>query len=78
MKKINCIKKKLKRQKRKQERKKGPNPKGMYCINPLCPKSDQHLISPHNINNWSNKQVMRIQEMITKDEMFDFLRYSPN
>ena len=38
-------------------------------VNPLSPNSDQHLISPHNITNLSNIQVMRMNEMINKDEM---------
>ena len=38
-------------------------------VNPLSPNSDKHLISPHNITTWSNRQVMRMKEMITKDEM---------
>ena len=38
-------------------------------INPLSPFSDQDLISPHNITDRSNIQVMRMNEMITKDEM---------
>ena len=33
--------------------------------NPLTPKSDQHLIFPHNITPKSNIKVMRIKEMIT-------------
>ena len=34
-------------------------------INPLNPKSDQHLISPYNIIPESHVKVMRIKEMIT-------------
>ena len=34
-------------------------------LNPLTPKSDQLLISPHNITPESNIKVMRIQEVIT-------------
>ena len=34
-------------------------------VNPLTPKSDQHLISPYNISLESNIKVMRIKEMIT-------------
>ena len=37
-------------------------------FNPLSPKSDQHQISPCNINALSNKMVMRIRDMITQDE----------
>ena len=32
---------------------------------PLTPKIDQYLISPHNITPKSNIKVMRIKEMIT-------------
>ena len=34
-------------------------------IDPLTPKSDQHLVSPHNNTAESNTKVMRIKEMIT-------------
>ena len=34
-------------------------------VNPLTPWSDQHLISPYNINPKSLFKVMRIKEMIT-------------
>ena len=34
-------------------------------IDPLIPKSDQHLISLHNITPESHPKVMRIKEMIT-------------
>ena len=34
-------------------------------IDPLCPKSDQHLISPYNIFPESHINVTRIKEMIT-------------
>ena len=35
-----------------------------FCVNPLAPKGDQHLISPY-ITPESNMKVMRIEEMIT-------------
>ena len=38
-------------------------------INPLSPSSDQHPISLDNNTAWSNIHVMRMNEMITKDEM---------
>ena len=38
------------------------------ALNPLSPKSDQHQISPCNINALSNRVVMRIRDMITQDE----------
>ena len=39
-----------------------------YSFNPLSPKSDQHQISPCNINALSNRVVMRIRDKITQDE----------
>ena len=39
-------------------------------INPLNPKSDQHLISPYNITSESHIKVMRIKEMVTKEGTF--------
>ena len=38
------------------------------ALNPLRPKSDQHQISPCNINAMENGVVMRITGMITQDE----------
>ena len=40
-----------------------------FALNPLSPNSDKHLISPYNISTWSNIQVTRIKEMITKHKM---------
>ena len=37
----------------------------LQLFNPLALKSDQHLISPNNINLESNIKVMRIKETIT-------------
>ena len=37
-------------------------------VNPLRPKSDQHQISPCDINALLNRVVMRITDMITQDE----------
>ena len=34
-------------------------------MNPLTPKSDQHLISPYNITLESHINVKRIKEIIT-------------
>ena len=34
-------------------------------LNPLIPKSDQHLISPYNITPESHIRVMRKKEMVT-------------
>ena len=45
-----------------------------YChlqsINPLNPKSNQHLISPYNITPESHIKVMRTKEMITNQRSF--------
>ena len=38
-----------------------------YSLNPLSPNSDQHQISPCNINALLNRVVMRITDMITQD-----------
>ena len=46
-------------------------------INPLNPKSDQHLISPYNITPESHIKVMRIKEMITREEPYDWKTNSP-
>ena len=40
-----------------------------FDINPLSPNSDQNRISPHNITDWSNIQVVRMNEMITNNEI---------
>ena len=40
----------------------------LTTVNPLSPKSDQHQISPCNINALSIKKVTRIKNMITQDE----------
>ena len=40
---------------------------------PLCPNSDPHPVSPNNNSACLNKQVMRINEMITKEEMLGSL-----
>ena len=37
-------------------------------FNPLSPKSDQRQISLSNINALLNRVVIRIMDMITKDE----------
>ena len=39
-------------------------------FNPFTPKSDQHLISPYNINPESHITVMRIEKMVTREETF--------
>ena len=51
---------------------------GRLALNPLSPKSDQHQISPCNINSLSNRVVMSIMNMITQDEIaWYFINYSP-
>ena len=48
----------------------------LYCLfNPLSPKSDQHQISPCNINALLNRVVMRITDMITQDEFAGYFIY---
>ena len=48
------------------------------AFNPLRPKSDQHEISPYNINSLENRLVMRIEYMIRKDESnWYFNKFSP-
>ena len=37
-------------------------------LNPLSPRSDQHQISPCNINALENRVVMSITNMSTHDE----------
>ena len=47
-------------------------------INPLRPKSDQHEISPYNINALENRVVMRTEYMIREDESnWYFNKFSP-
>ena len=38
------------------------------AFDPLRPKSDQHEISPYNINTLENRVIMRIEYMIREDE----------
>ena len=40
----------------------------IFAFNPLRPKSDQHEISPYNINALENRVVMKIEYMIREDE----------
>ena len=47
-------------------------------VNPLSPKSDQHQISPCNINALLNRVVIRITDMITQDVFaWYFINSSP-
>ena len=42
-------------------------------VNPLSPNSDQHQISSFDINAQLSAQVLRIKEIITRDELFWYL-----
>ena len=46
------------------------NVESVFHINPLNPKSDQHLVSPYNITPESNIRVMRMKEIITNSRSF--------
>ena len=47
-------------------------------INLLRPKSDQHEISPYNINALENTVVMRIEVKIKEDDSnWHFNKFSP-
>jgi len=39
-------------------------------LNPISPNIDHYLISPHSISALQHMKVMRIGEIITKDELF--------
>ena len=43
-----------------------------YSLNPLNPKSAKHLISPYNITPESHIKVMRIKEMVSREETIWF------
>ena len=43
---------------------------GRKCLDPFSPNSDQHQISPCNINAYSTPEVMRIKDLITRGEFF--------
>ena len=44
-------------------------------IDPLTPKSDQHLVSPHNNTPESNIKVMRIKDMITHQRIILIVKH---
>ena len=46
-------------------------------MNPSTPKSDKHLISPHNISPEFHIKVTRIKEMITTKEALECETNSP-
>ena len=39
-------------------------------LNPLTPKSDQHVISPHNVSRESDNKVTRMKETINNLRSF--------
>ena len=43
-----------------------------YSLNPLNPKSAKYLISPYNISPESHINVMRIKEMVSREETIWF------
>ena len=43
----------------KREGRGGGGGKRVFTLNPLTPRSDQHVTSPYNIHTLSSKQVMR-------------------
>ena len=50
----------------------------LWKINPLSPDSDEHQISPCNINAYSTPEVMRIKDMVTQGEFsWYFNNFSP-
>ena len=53
--------------------------KGLMTLNPLPPKSDQHLTSPYNISPESYTRVIRIMIKVlceqTRELKYDFLDY---
>jgi len=46
---------------------------GSLILNPLSPNSDENQISLYIITTFSNIQVMRKKEVITKDQMSWYL-----
>ena len=42
-----------------------------HLFNPLSPSSDQHQISPNDINAYSTPEIMRIKDMINQGEYFN-------
>ena len=46
-------------------------------FNPLSPNSDQHQLSPCNINAYSTPGVMRIKNISPKVNVLDILITSP-
>ena len=46
-------------------------------INPLNPKSDQHVISPYSNTAESFIKIMKIEELITNLRSFDLKMNSP-
>ena len=57
-------------------------PAGIYkspdSLNLLSPKSDQHEISPYNINALENIVVMRIENTVSEDKSISLIDNSIN
>ena len=41
-----------------------------FRVNPLIPKSDQHLISPYNITPELHIKVMRVKKTVIREGVF--------
>ena len=48
-----------------------------FYLNPLSPNSDQHPISPFNINDYATPEATRIKDMIIQDKYSDQHQISP-
>ena len=48
----------------------------VICLNPFNPKSDQYLFYPNNVTTFSSEKVIRIYEIITKEEILVSKRVS--
>ena len=49
-----------------------------FLVNPLSPKTDRHQVSPCIIFAFYNREVMRIEDIISEDNLFDTLTTSPH
>ena len=49
-----------------------------FAVNPFSPSSDQHQMSPCNINPYSTTEAMRIEDMIIQSEFFIYILTSPH
>ena len=48
----------------------------VICLNPFNPKSDQYLFYPNNVTTFSREKLIRIYEIITKEEILVSKRVS--